>query len=89
MNRAPAYEEDPLKKKINLKNYEGLDKKAIESIKSELLNSKLFIENKALEIDKYVALTMYLTKSEWFLDIDNYTGDNNIFTSYYIIESFD
>lgn len=32
------YSDDPFKKKINLKNYEGLNRSAIEDIKFELLN---------------------------------------------------
>ena len=35
-------------------------------LKAELLNSKIFMENHEIEIEKYVALSIYITKSDYF-----------------------
>ena len=56
-------------------------------IKSELLNSKQYIEHKKIELDKYIALTMYLTKSEWFIASDQGNDEKLVAIDYYIVES--
>jgi hypothetical protein len=38
-------------------------------LKAELLNSKIFMENPNVEIEKYIALALYVTKSEYYYNV--------------------
>jgi len=42
-------------------------------LKAELLNSKIFMENPLIDIEKYIALSTYITKSDYYhrLDIES------------------
>lgn len=48
--------------------------------KSELLTSKIYMENSELEIEKYLAISMYLTKSDyyWKLPVSSFNVTDNI-----------
>lgn len=48
--------------------------------KAELLNSKIYMTNSAIEIEKYIALSMYLTKSDyyWKVPITSFNITDNV-----------
>lgn len=74
---------------IDVSNMKNIYDTAI--LKSELLNSKLYIEHIELELERYIALSMYLTKSEWYLISvlkNNRKNDKDVIgRSYYLIET--
>ena len=39
-------------------------------LKAELLNSKIFMDFQSIEIEKYIALSMYITKSDYYHKLD-------------------
>lgn len=46
--------------------YQDDDSNMNSILKAELLNSKMYMKNPAIEIEKYVALAMYVTKSDFY-----------------------
>ena len=58
------------------------------SIKSELLTSKLLLKNPDIELEKYMAIALYLTQSEFYykLDLDIVDGNVNAFV-YYLLHT--
>jgi hypothetical protein len=56
--------------------------------KAELLSSKLFLENSEIEIEKFIAITMYITKSD-YVYVDTFTNNNNkvICENYFLLRN--
>ncbi len=54
------------------------------AIKAELLNSKLYIDDPYIEIEKYIALSMYLTKSDYYISKPHYDDGKLIYTDYFL-----
>ena len=51
---------------IDINDYNDNDKPIINILKSELLNSKLYLENPRIEIEKYIALSIYLIQGDYY-----------------------
>ena len=64
-------------------------------LKNELLNSKIYMENPTIEIEKYIAITLYLTNSSYYYKevIENYnvnTQQNEVVGElYYILNNIE
>ena len=52
--------------------------------KAELLSSKLFLENSEIEIEKFIAITMYITKSDYFF-VEQIKVNNNLICEKYFL----
>jgi hypothetical protein len=59
---------------IDPDNYNKNDRIIINILKIELLNSKLYLENPRIEIEKYIALSIYLIQGDYYYKeiIENY-----------------
>ena len=58
------------------------------AIKTELLSSKLLIKNLELELEKYLAIALYLTKSDYFYKVDiKDASDKIVAFVYYLLHT--
>jgi len=91
---------DILKYAFDIDNYINIDNNNVSHnrdiyinscLKAELLNSKLYLEHQTLDINRYIALSIYLTKCIWFIEMPYYVDVHTFagLINYYLIESFD
>jgi hypothetical protein len=59
---------------IDVKDYHVDDMQTMQILKTELLSSKLYLENPRIEIEKYIALSIYLIQGDYYYKdvIENY-----------------